>query len=103
MAFHGLEKLNQLYDGYQRAFRVGGHNLLLVQQAGRSYLIENRCPHMDASLTNADQHEGTLRCRAHGIEFRLADGKACGPLAGTLGSLKFYPIAYDGNVLGVEL
>lgn len=103
MAFYPLAKLSHLYDGYQMAFRVAGHNLLLVQQNGSAYLIENRCPHMDAPLTNADQGPGILRCRAHGIEFELASGKACGPLAGTLASLKHYPIAYDGNTLGVEL
>lgn len=103
MAFYTLEKLVHLHDGYQRAFRVNGHNLLLVQQDGRPYLIENRCPHMDAPLTNADQGPGILRCRSHGIEFQLASGKACGPLAGTLASLKHYPIAYEGNSIGVEL
>lgn len=103
MAFYPLEKLNHLYDGYQKAFRVAGYDLLLVQQNGRNFLIENRCPHMDASLADAAQGDGILRCRAHGIEFQLADGRACGPLADILGPLKFYPIAYDANTLGVDL
>jgi nitrite reductase/ring-hydroxylating ferredoxin subunit len=103
MAFYALEKLSHLHDGYQKAFRVAGHHLLLIQQEGRSYLIENRCPHMDASLADAVQCDGILRCRAHGIEFGLMDGRARGPLAGTIGSLKFFPIVYDANVLGVDL
>lgn len=103
MAFHALEKLSQLYEGYQKPFRVAGHNLLLVQHEGRSYLIENRCPHMDASLSNAEQSNGCLRCRVHGIEFQLSDGRACGPLGSVVAPLKFYPIAYDGNTLGVDL
>ena len=103
MAFYPLEKLSQLYDGYQKPFRVAGQQLLLLQQEGRTFLIENRCPHMDASLSNADQEPGILRCRVHGIEFQLSDGRACGPLAGVMPSLKFYPLAYDGNTLGVEL
>jgi nitrite reductase/ring-hydroxylating ferredoxin subunit len=103
MAFHKLEFLSQLHDGYQKAFRVAGHNVLLIQQDGKTYLIENRCPHMDAALTNAAQEPGVLRCRVHGIEFGLNDGKARGPLAGAMDSLKFYPVAYDGNTVGVEL
>lgn len=103
MAFYALEKLNHLYDGYQKAFRIAGHDLLLLQQDGCSLLIENRCPHMDAALTHATQGSGILRCRAHGIEFRLSDGRACGPMAEVLPALKFFPIAYDGNTLGVDL
>lgn len=103
MAFYELEKLHRLHDGYQKAFRVAGHELLLVQQEGRPYLVENRCPHMDAPLTKAQQEPGIIRCRIHGIEFKLEDGQACGPLAGTLSSLKFYPLAYEGTALGVDL
>lgn len=103
MAFYALEKLSQLYDGYQKAFRVAGRDLLLLQQEGRAVVIENRCPHMDATLTHATQGPGILRCRAHGIEFQLSDGRACGPMASVLPTLKFFPIAYDGNVLGVDL
>jgi nitrite reductase/ring-hydroxylating ferredoxin subunit len=103
MAFYPLEKLSQLYEGYQKPFRVAGYNLLLIQHDGRNYLIENRCPHMDASLTNAVQEQGALRCRVHGIAFQLQDGRACGPLANAMAPLKFYPLAYEGNVLGVDL
>ncbi len=104
MAFYPLEKLALLYDGYQKVFKVAGHDLLLVQQDGIPYLIENRCPHMDAPLTHAAQVPGGLiRCRAHGIEFDLKSGKACGPLANTLDGLKKYSLVYEGNQIGVDL
>jgi len=33
MAYHQLETLHQLHDGYMRAFSVAGLKLLLVQEA----------------------------------------------------------------------
>lgn len=103
MAFIALEQLSELYDGYQRPFKVHGKSLLLCQVEGQTFLIENRCPHMDAPLTDATQGQGcTIRCRAHGIEFNLINGKAIGPLADTLESLSSFPIEYDGNKIGVD-
>ena len=104
MSYHQLEQLSHLHDGYQKAFNINGQSLLLVQNEGKTYIIENRCPHMDVPLTDATQlPEQKIRCRAHGIEFELLTGKACGPLAGTLDCLKRFPLAYQGTSIGVEL
>lgn len=104
MAFHALEKISQMDDGYQKAFSVTGLSLLLLQVDGKAYLIENRCPHMDIALTQAIQLTGQrIRCRAHGIEFDLESGKAAGPLSNQLDCLKKYPVAYEGNMIGVQI
>jgi len=98
MAFYPLEKLHRLHDGYSNPFRVGGRDLLLVQSDGVPFVIENRCPHMDAPLTYASVTKGRIRCPLHGIEFDLRTGR--GTCAKPLHSI---PIVYDGNQLGVEL
>lgn len=104
MTFYSLEKLSELYDGYQKAFSVNGKALLLIQTEGQVHIIENICPHMDVPLTQAIQlPEQRIRCRAHGIEFELESGKALGPLANTLSCLtRFLPV-YEGTYIGVEL
>ena len=104
MAFFALEQLSQLHDGYRRTFNIDGLSLLLLQLEGEVFLIENRCPHMDYSLSNSQAIPGLkIRCIAHGIEFDLNSGQACGPLAGTLDGLKKFPLIYDGNKVGVEI
>jgi len=104
MAFYPLEQLSRMHDGYQKAFQVDRLSLLLIQQEGQPYLIENRCPHMDVPLDTATQLPGAkIRCRAHGIEFNLETGSADGPLAKQLECLKKYTISYDGTQLGIEL
>ena len=104
MAYRALEQLNKMYDGYKRAFSINGLNLLLVQEGGSVFLIENRCPHMDVSLETGTLVPGQkIRCRAHGIEFELGSGKATGPLAETLDCLNRYTPIYEGSTIGVEL
>ncbi|WP_045859967.1 Rieske (2Fe-2S) protein [Teredinibacter purpureus] len=104
MAFYPLEQLSRLHDGYQKAFSVDRLELLLVQQDGKPFILENRCPHMDVPLTHAQLlPSGKIRCRAHGIEFQLESGRAEGPLASQLDCLKKYPVIFDGAFVGVEL
>ncbi|MBR9911582.1 MAG: Rieske (2Fe-2S) protein [Gammaproteobacteria bacterium] len=103
MGFQALEKLHQLHDGYKRAFRVGQLELLLIQEEGRVYLLENRCPHMEAPLTYGRVQNGQIRCPMHGICFELATGK-CGPATpGSLRAVKTYIPVYEGNTVGVVL
>lgn len=103
MPFHTLENLANLQEGYRRTFNVAGHSLLLLHHEGQTHLLENRCPHMDAQLANGQVTDGLITCKAHGIAFCLNSGAAQGPLGDTIDGLKFYPLAYDGNKVGVEL
>jgi len=58
---------------------------------------------MDAPLDNGIVSGGGITCRAHGITFTLANGRAQGPLADTLSCLTQYSVDYDGNKIGVSL
>lgn len=97
--FYPLEKLHLLHDGYRRAFRIGRVDLLLVQKDGRTFLIENSCPHMQAPLTHGAIQNGIIRCPMHGLEFNLLTGRS--PTCAT--PLKTFMPAYEGNLLGVVL
>lgn len=103
MAFTAIAKLIELYDGCKIPVKVGKLNLLLIQWNNRAYIIEDRCPHMDARLRDGAIADGLISCRAHGIAFSLDSGKAQGPLQDTLDCLKFFPPAYEGQWIGVEL
>lgn len=73
--------------------------LLLIQEDGRTYLIENRCPHLGADLSRARIGAGLIHCSRHGMSFRLDNGtcvdNACS------GRLRLINTVYDGNQLGV--
>lgn len=104
MTFFPLEKRDAIADGYQKAFDVDGQMLLLLQVEGQLYAVENRCPHYDLPLTDADQLDNArIRCRAHGIAFSLETGKAEGPLAGVLDCLKRFPVVEEGEFVGIQI
>jgi nitrite reductase/ring-hydroxylating ferredoxin subunit len=100
MAFYRLEQLINLYDGYQRAFSVGGHSLLLIQDQGQRYLLLNQCPHQHAPLDRGAIQNGQIRCPQHGMQFDLSTGSTSGACSA---KLQFLTPAYDGNMLGVYL
>lgn len=103
MDFYALADRANMYDGFRQAIRVGRRSLLLIQDQGQHYIIENRCPHMDAPLASSAIANGQIICRAHGIAFSLRDGCAQGPLSNVIDGLTFFPVHYDGNRVGVLL
>ncbi|WP_041523073.1 Rieske (2Fe-2S) protein [Gilvimarinus agarilyticus] len=102
MAYVELAKLHEIEDGFMRPVRLAGLELLLLQDAGRLYLIANQCPHRQAPLTRATLSGGVLRCPSHGIEFSLASGRALNSSECQAG-LTFYPLVYEGSTVGVEV
>lgn len=101
MAFHPLERLINLHDGYRREFRVDGISLLLIQQEGRCYLLRNMCPHKGFPLHTGTVSGTRIRCAYHAMEFDLATGRCVQhPLQP---GVKTYVPVYEGAVLGVDL
>ncbi len=100
MPFVALEKLINLRDGYRQVVRLGQRELLLLCEEGKTYLVDNRCPHMQHSLQRASVQGGRLRCPAHGFEFDLHSGQSLQPGCNALGR---YRLAYRGNEVGLEV
>ena len=103
MAYYECAKLHELVDGFRRVVRLPTMPVLVLHDCGQTYIIENRCPHMDAPLHTGEFDGEVLRCRAHGIAFSLVTGRAEGPLKDALPCLKSFSIVYQGNGLGIDL
>ena len=99
MAFIALEKLYRLHDGYRKCVRVAGLNLLLFQEEGQIYLIENHCPHAGSSLNHSTIQGNQLRCNQHGLIFDLPTGRAIQHNY----QLTKYALAYEGQHIGIYL
>ncbi len=99
MAYRSLEKLINLHDGYRRAFRVGGGEVLLLQEDGERWLVGRYCPHAGHALDDAAVEAGAIRCPRHGYCFALADGRA---LETPCGALPVHSLVYEGNSIGVD-
>ena len=107
MKFYPLERIANLYDGYQHVFTVGRLSLLLIQDNGRPFIIKNECPHLGQRLQKATVNTGILRCPGHGFEFDLSTGlpvsrqSSQGNNAVRCPALSRYEVSYDGPTIGV--
>lgn len=101
MAFVALEKLVNLHDGYRQVFRVGGVQLLLIQDKGRRYLLRNFCPHKGFPLHTGTVSGTRIRCAYHAMEFDLASGR-CIQHPSQPG-VETYGLVYSDKEVGVEL
>ena len=97
--FIELEKLINLYDGYLRFVRIGQQDYVLVQQDGRPRLFSGLCPHQQRSLRGGRCENGVLTCPHHGYRFSMKSGQCLQHRC----ALQEYLLAYEGNVIGVDL
>lgn len=102
MAFHPLEKLINLQDGYRQVFRVEGLQLLLIQESGKRYLLRNMCPHKGFPLHTGTLTGPQLRCAYHAMTFDLSRDGRCIQHP-TQPGVQMYELVYDGSSAGVEL
>jgi nitrite reductase/ring-hydroxylating ferredoxin subunit len=98
--FVPLERLINLNEGYRQVFKVAGRDLLLLVVDEQPLLLEDSCPHQGAPLRSGTLVGTVLRCQRHGIEFQLPSGH---PLQASCPGLKFFPLAYSGDRIGVDV
>ncbi len=102
MQFYPLKNQQDLYHGYLHAFVVKDISVLLIQQMGEIFVVENRCPHRDAPLDYASISNGNIRCPLHKMEFALSHGHGIGPAICT-GGLEVFEVKVVDGVVGLEL
>lgn len=103
MRYYALEKLIDLYDGYRKIFKIDEHNLLLLQEDGKRYLIESRCPHRGQLLAGADISGPTITCPHHGYRFDVRDGRTLQITEEPCRNLRVYELVDEGREVGVVL
>lgn len=103
MPFYGLEKVENLTDGYRKVFKVNEHNLMLIQHKGVRSVLESLCPHSAYPMDDAKIVGTALRCPMHGYLFEIANGACTLSTEGPCRGLHAYPLVYEGDEVGVVL
>jgi len=60
--------------GRMAAFEAGGLRLVLCNAAGAPYVVEDRCPHAFARLSEGRLEGSVLECPLHGGKLDVRDG-----------------------------
>ncbi len=69
-----IAKVGDLAEGRGETFHLDGRAIALFLVDGKYYALDDRCPHMGASLGVGDVIDGCVRCDRHLWTFNLADG-----------------------------
>ena len=73
--FVTVAKVGEIPEGRGHRFVLGKREIALFRVADQYYALDDRCPHMGASLAVGDVQDGTVVCLRHLWAFRLSDGQ----------------------------
>jgi 3-phenylpropionate/trans-cinnamate dioxygenase ferredoxin component len=84
-----------------QTFDWNGLSLLIINQQGKFYAIENRCPHEDQTLDGGELEGDEFLCPWHGARFCIKTGNATRPPA--YENIKTFPIRLVNGVIQVSI
>ena len=84
---------DELLGDSMQAFELDGHRLLLVNAAGRYFVIDEMCSHEDYSLALGCIKGTRIRCSLHGSYFDLESGAPLDEPADE--PIRTYPVKVD--------
>jgi len=73
--FITIAQVGEIPEGRGKAFTVGDRRIAVFCVGETYYALNDRCPHMGASLATGDLRDGTVICDRHLWAFQLADGQ----------------------------
>ena len=74
--YEKVGKLSDFQDNKCMALNVAGKTILFMQDRGRVFALDNRCPHMGFPLDKGTLKNGVLTCHWHHARFEICGGGA---------------------------
>jgi nitrite reductase/ring-hydroxylating ferredoxin subunit len=66
---------DELPEGARQVVKTAARDILLINHRGQIHAVDNRCPHMGASLARGEvTDEGTIICPRHHSSFDMHTG-----------------------------
>jgi nitrite reductase/ring-hydroxylating ferredoxin subunit len=84
-----------------QVFTIKGHEILVVNVAGKFYAVSNRCPHLNYPLYTGSLDGKIITCGFHYAKFDVTTGKGLSSPAQK--PLKTYKVKTEGSAVLVEL
>lgn len=94
--FVKVGKAEEFREGCGRAVVVEGKRVAVFRSAGSLFALQDRCPHMAASLADGRVEGGRVTCFMHGWVFDLASGNGHPP-AKRWACARVYEVKLEGD------
>ena len=94
-------KEGSLPSGRSKRLYVGDRRIVVFNDGGIFYAIDDVCTHAGGRLSEGPCEDGVVTCPWHGGRFRLSDGKGLTPPA--YRSVRTYGVQLVGGVIRVTV
>jgi nitrite reductase/ring-hydroxylating ferredoxin subunit len=78
---------------------IEGMKILIANIEGKFYAVGDRCPHLNAKLSEGTLNKTIVTCPRHLSTFDVTNGRV---ISGTRSNLPTYVVKVDGNDLLIE-
>ena len=86
-------------EGKMKHVEVNGLELLIANVKGKFYAVGDRCPHLNAKVSEGTLDKTIVTCPRHLSKFDVTTGRV---ISGTRSSLPSYDVKVDGENLLIE-
>ena len=100
MTFAKVAKTLDVPVGKMKHVEVDGIEILIANVEGKFYAVGDRCPHLNARVSEGTLNKTIVTCPRHLSTFDVTTGKV---ISGTRSSLPSYDVKVDGDDLLIEI
>ncbi len=97
-----LVRVAKMFDipvGKMKHVEIEGLEILIANVEGKFYAVGDRCPHLNAKVSEGKLDKAVVTCPRHLSKFDVTSGKV---ISGTRSSLPSYDVKVDGDDLLIE-
>jgi nitrite reductase/ring-hydroxylating ferredoxin subunit len=100
VTFAKVAKTLDVPVGKMKHVEVDGIEILIANVEGKFYAVGDRCPHLNARVSEGTLSKTIVTCPRHLSTFDVTTGRV---ISGTRSSLPSYDVKVDGDDLLIEI
>ena len=77
-SFVEVAKVDEIPGGKMKHIEINGKEIVIANANGKFYAIDDRCAHMNATLSLGNLTGNVVTCPFHGAKFDVTSGKKVG-------------------------
>lgn len=99
MTYVKVAKTSDIPAGKMKNVEVDGIEILIANVEGMFYAVGDRCPHLNAKVSEGTLNNTVVTCPRHLSSFDVTTGRV---ISGTRSNLPTYDVKVEGNDLLVN-
>ena len=114
-SFIPVDRTKDYKESTKKKVAVDGAEIMLVKAGKKYYAVNNRCPHLNASLSRGKLEGTIITCPSHGSQFDVTTGQVVRWMKGygswsvvsdefkRENALKTYNVKVEGDTILIEI